>query len=103
MGCSMIEDGFRSEGQTANSHTSSKRYRWVKTLQRFPSVCMIFCVRLYQRGISPLIGPSCRFTPTCSAYMIEAIEKYGLFRGTFRGLRRILRCHPFNRGGYDPP
>ena len=64
---------------------------------------MIFFVRLYQLGVSPLIGPSCRFQPTCSAYMIEAIRKYGAVRGGLKGAWRILRCNPFNRGGYDPP
>jgi len=64
---------------------------------------LIFLVRTYQRGISPLLGPSCRYDPTCSTYMIEAIRKYGAWRGMLRGLRRILRCHPFASGGYDPP
>ncbi|WP_337833418.1 membrane protein insertion efficiency factor YidD [Desulfoprunum benzoelyticum] len=59
-------------------------------------------VRGYQYLISPLFPPCCRFTPTCSAYAIQAIEKYGVFRGSFLSLRRILRCHPFSEGGYDP-
>ncbi|MGW8160310.1 membrane protein insertion efficiency factor YidD [Desulfoprunum sp.] len=59
-------------------------------------------VRGYQYLISPLFPPCCRFTPTCSAYAIQAIEKYGVFRGSFLSLRRILRCHPFSAGGYDP-
>lgn len=63
----------------------------------------IFCVRLYQTGISPLLGPTCRFTPSCSRYAVEALEKYGFWRGSWRSIRRILRCHPFNPGGYDPP
>lgn len=62
---------------------------------------LIGFVRLYQRFISPLFPPSCRYQPTCSAYMIEALKKYGL-RGFFMGLSRILRCHPFVKGGYDP-
>ncbi|MCU0715376.1 MAG: membrane protein insertion efficiency factor YidD [Pirellula sp.] len=64
---------------------------------------LIAVVRFYQRGISPLLGPSCRFTPTCSQYMIEAIQKYGAIRGVLKGARRICRCHPFHPGGYDPP
>lgn len=64
---------------------------------------LIAAVRFYQRGISPLLGPSCRFTPTCSQYMIEAIQKYGAIRGVLKGARRICRCHPFHPGGYDPP
>lgn len=59
-------------------------------------------VRLYQRVISPLFPRSCRFYPTCSQYMIEAISKYGCWRGVWLGIKRILRCHPFHEGGYDP-
>ncbi|WP_373808403.1 membrane protein insertion efficiency factor YidD [Streptococcus ferus] len=62
---------------------------------------LIFPVRLYQRFISPLLPPSCIYHPTCSAYMIEAIEKHGL-KGVLMGLARILRCHPFAQGGEDP-
>lgn len=59
-------------------------------------------VRGYQIFISPLLGPHCRFTPTCSAYFIQAVEKYGPFKGSWLGIKRILRCHPGNPGGYDP-
>jgi len=59
-------------------------------------------VRGYQRAISPLIPPACRFSPSCSEYMRVAIERYGLGRGTWLGLRRLLRCHPFHPGGFDP-
>ncbi|MGI6345431.1 MAG: membrane protein insertion efficiency factor YidD [Bacillota bacterium] len=62
----------------------------------------VFLIRVYRRWISPLLGPSCRFYPTCSEYMIQALEKYGFFRGGWLGVRRILRCHPFSPGGYDP-
>ena len=63
---------------------------------------LIGMVKGYKYLISPLLPPSCRFYPTCSAYTIEAIEKYGAVRGFLLGLRRILRCHPWCRGGYDP-
>lgn len=63
----------------------------------------IAAVRFYQRGLSPLVGARCRYTPSCSQYMIEAIEKYGLFRGLLRGSWRLLRCNPFCQGGHDPP
>ena len=63
---------------------------------------LIALIRLYQRVFSPLIPPRCRFYPTCSAYFIEAVQKKGLLRGTGMGIWRILRCHPFSRGGYDP-
>ncbi len=60
-------------------------------------------VRFYQRAISPLLGSNCRFSPTCSQYTIEAIEKYGALRGIWKAVKRIARCHPFSHGGYDPP
>lgn len=64
---------------------------------------LIGAIRVYQGTLSPLLGPACRFEPTCSRYMVEAIRKYGLIDGTFRGSRRFLRCHPWHPGGYDPP
>lgn len=63
---------------------------------------MTGAIRFYQRGISPLTPPSCRFEPTCSAYALEAIERYGPTRGGWLALRRILRCQPFCKGGHDP-
>lgn len=59
-------------------------------------------IGLYQRTVSPLLGPACRYAPSCSEYTREAIEKYGIARGSWMGLRRISRCHPFHAGGYDP-
>ena len=59
-------------------------------------------IRLYQLTLSPLLPPSCRFTPTCSHYTYEAIDKYGLLKGSWMGFKRILRCNPFSAGGYDP-
>jgi putative membrane protein insertion efficiency factor len=72
-------------------------------LAKAPSRALIALVRLYQYTLSPLVGRSCRFQPTCSHYFIEAVKKYGALRGTVRGLYRILRCNPLCRGGYDPP
>ena len=63
---------------------------------------MIWLVRLYQKYISPLKRPCCRFTPTCSSYAIEAYKKRGFFIGTILTVWRILRCNPFSKGGYDP-
>ena len=62
----------------------------------------IYLLRAYKLLLSPLFPPSCRFTPTCSEYAAEAIGKYGFLKGTALGLKRILRCHPFAAGGYDP-
>ena len=63
---------------------------------------LILGVRAYQVGLGPLLPASCRYYPSCSAYAIEALERYGAARGTWLSVRRILRCHPFHPGGYDP-
>ncbi|HJQ71021.1 MAG TPA: membrane protein insertion efficiency factor YidD [Blastocatellia bacterium] len=63
---------------------------------------LIYLLRAYKMLISPLLPPACRFTPTCSEYAMEAIAKHGALRGSYMGLRRLLRCHPFHPGGYDP-
>jgi putative membrane protein insertion efficiency factor len=60
------------------------------------------CLRLYQRRISPLLPPACRFYPTCSEYALQSVAKYGLARGAWLALRRLCRCHPLHPGGYDP-
>jgi putative membrane protein insertion efficiency factor len=62
----------------------------------------LFLIRLYQNTISRALPPSCRFTPSCSHYTYEAIEKYGFARGGWLGAKRLARCHPLNPGGYDP-
>ncbi len=59
-------------------------------------------LRIYKRWVSPAIPSACRFYPTCSEYMMEAIERYGVLRGVGMALRRMLRCHPFHHGGFDP-
>ena len=59
-------------------------------------------IRFYQRFISPLMPPACRFTPTCSHYTYEAIDRFGFVKGSWLGLKRIGRCHPFHPGGFDP-
>jgi len=59
-------------------------------------------IRFYQKAVSPALPPNCRFVPSCSDYTYGAIEKYGVWKGSWLGLRRLVRCHPFNPGGYDP-
>jgi putative membrane protein insertion efficiency factor len=63
---------------------------------------LLALIRAYQLAVSPLIGPACRFEPTCSRYATEAIERHGPWRGGALAVRRLLRCHPFRPGGYDP-
>lgn len=77
--------------------------RVVTMIGRLPGALLIAAARVYQWTLSPLVGRHCRFEPTCSNYFILAVQKYGAIRGTWRGLRRIGRCHPFHPGGYDPP
>ena len=64
---------------------------------------LILAIRAYQVTLSPLIGPVCRFEPSCSRYMIGALRKYGVLKGVWMGTARVLRCHPWHPGGYDPP
>ena len=63
---------------------------------------LLLLIHFYRAAISPLFLPHCRYYPTCSAYALEAVTRYGAWRGGWMALRRILRCHPFHRGGYDP-
>ncbi|MCM8759257.1 MAG: membrane protein insertion efficiency factor YidD [Candidatus Omnitrophica bacterium] len=63
---------------------------------------LIFVVRVYQVFISPILGKNCRFYPSCSNYFIGAVEKFGLTKGIFLSFKRIVKCHPFHQGGYDP-
>jgi len=61
-----------------------------------------FLIRAYQLGISPWLGAHCRFYPSCSAYTLEAVAEHGSVRGSWLGVKRLARCHPFHSGGYDP-
>lgn len=75
----------------------------VRFLTLVPQMLIVGAIRVYQLLIRPLLGPRCRFHPSCSEYFIGAVRKYGVFSGSVRGVWRILRCHPFHPGGYDPP
>ena len=79
-----------------------KKYYLLKELNRYLSKLLIYLVRFYQKYISPLKGQTCRFYPTCSQYSIQAIIKYGALKGIYLTIRRLLKCHPFHSGGYDP-
>jgi hypothetical protein len=77
--------------------------RWLTALWHLPGGMLIAVVRIYQTTLGPLVGPRCRFEPSCSSYFILAVRKYGAMRGAVRGIARICRCHPWHPGGYDPP
>lgn len=71
-------------------------------LRDVPRRIVMLPIRGYQKFISPALPPSCRFSPSCSQYTLEAVTKYGALKGLWLGVRRLIRCHPFNPGGYDP-
>lgn len=79
-----------------------KKLEGLFQVSRMGRIIGLKLIKFYKRFISPLFGKNCRFYPTCSDYTYQAIEKYGLIKGVFLGLKRILRCNPFNPGGYDP-
>jgi len=74
----------------------------MKFLLRILSLPFIALIKLYQWSVSPMLGPKCRFTPTCSQYAIEALKKHGVFKGLWLTVRRLSRCHPWGGHGYDP-
>jgi uncharacterized protein len=74
----------------------------MKQLLRILSLPFIGLIKIYQWIISPLFGPKCRFTPSCSNYALQALKKYGVFKGTWLAVKRIARCHPWGGHGYDP-
>lgn len=76
--------------------------RFIKGIGKIFSNFCIFLIRMYQKYISPLTGPHCRFYPTCSQYSLEAFKKYGFLKGLWLTIKRISKCHPFHPGGYDP-
>jgi len=71
-------------------------------LRELPRRVLMLPIRGYQKFLSPGLPPSCRFTPSCSQYALEAVAKHGALRGSWLAARRLVRCHPFNPGGYDP-
>ncbi|SFQ50032.1 membrane protein insertion efficiency factor YidD [Parafilimonas terrae] len=73
--------------------------KWILKILSYPFILLI---KIYQKIISPILGPQCRFTPTCSNYALEALKKYGVFKGGWLAIKRISKCHPWGKSGYDP-
>jgi putative membrane protein insertion efficiency factor len=71
-------------------------------IRSIPSKLAVLCIKLYRIALSPILPPSCRFTPTCSEYSITAIQRFGFLKGSYLSIRRIVRCHPGGDFGYDP-
>jgi putative membrane protein insertion efficiency factor len=77
-------------------------YKGISKIKKVFTISALLFIRAYQVLISPVLGPACRFYPTCSAYAYEAISKYGVFKGSYLAFLRLMRCHPFHPGGIDP-
>jgi putative membrane protein insertion efficiency factor len=74
----------------------------MKQILRILSLPFVFLVRVYQKVISPILGPKCRYAPTCSEYTVQALKKHGLIKGGWLSIKRISSCHPWGGSGYDP-
>jgi putative membrane protein insertion efficiency factor len=74
----------------------------MKQILRILSLPFVFLVRVYQKVISPMLGPKCRYAPTCSEYTVQALKKHGLIKGGWLSIKRISSCHPWGGSGYDP-
>jgi putative membrane protein insertion efficiency factor len=74
----------------------------MKKIMQILGLPFIALIKIYQWGISPWLGPKCRFTPSCSHYAVDALRKYGLLKGSWLAIKRILKCHPWGGHGYDP-
>lgn len=88
--------------EKSQKHSQLPSQNWAQTLKKIAIFPFIVLIRFYQLFISPLKPASCRFTPTCSAYAMEAFKKHGPIKGLYLTVRRILRCHPWGGSGYDP-
>ena len=86
----------------SNTLSGDKPHALARSLNQTLAQLMLALIGFYRRWISPLTGPSCRFVPTCSGYAVEAVQRHGAMRGSWLTLRRLLRCHPFCEGGFDP-
>lgn len=79
-----------------------KSGKWSLPVRDIPVMMAVGIIKIYRKFISPIKRPTCRFYPTCSQYAMESFEKHGIILGTYKALIRILKCHPFHPGGYDP-
>jgi len=75
---------------------------YLKKFFQLLAIPLIVLIKIYQMLVSPLFPPTCRFSPTCSHYTLEALKKYGILKGVWLGIRRLIRCHPWGGSGYDP-
>jgi len=91
------------ERLTVEPRGQTGRWSLLRDLSRASSALLVVLIRGYQWTVAPLLGDCCRFEPSCSRYTLVCIERGGPIRGLWCGMRRILRCHPFSPGGYDPP
>ena len=91
-----------SNGRKNSKGIQRKMKKVLKWINKALSRVLLVPIFFYKRCISPFTPPSCRFTPTCSQYAVEAIQKHGPFKGLYLAIRRILRCHPWGGSGYDP-
>lgn len=91
-----------SASQPPESVRTEKHERVKKPVKRWLGKVVILPIRGYQLFISPMLGPRCRFHPSCSQYAIEAVQTHGALKGLWLAVKRVLRCHPLNPGGYDP-
>jgi hypothetical protein len=97
---SMVE--ISPPGAVIHAHTRRPNAMRVTFVSAGLSHALLFVLSLYRAAISPLVGPCCRFVPSCSEYAGQAVRRYGPVRGVWMALRRMLRCHPFHPGGWDP-
>ena len=95
-------DGARPHPDGTDRADPTLGRRLLRLLLRLPAFALVVLIRIYQVILSPLLPASCRYTPSCSAYAVEAVQRHGALRGGWLAVRRIARCHPFRPGGYDP-